>query len=273
MSTISNMLNTNYYSSFFSANSANKNQTAGQKAISNLWTSYSNQQSNAMTALSGLSEIKSGVSNVLASYDDAKNTFYDEFDENISALKDSAEKIKKYDFNVGENPITKTESTNEDGEKVTTTTYSKDMQAALDTVKGFVEDYNNTIKFLSDNSEVSKRVGRLANTFGDTTYRAGNYNTIGISVGSDGKMTIDEEKLANTIANDPDKVASVLGKDGLASKAESHVSMANAQRDNLFPSAKSMLGDQLSAAALYTGGAYANMTSMANVGNLINMMF
>ena len=273
MSTISNMLNTNYYSSFFSANSANKNQTAGQKAISNLWTSYSNQQSNAMTALSGLSEIKSGVSNVLASYDEAKNTFYDEFDENISALKDSAEKIKKYDFNVGENPITKTESTNEDGEKVTTTTYSKDMQAALDTVKGFVEDYNNTIKFLSDNSEVSKRVGRLAQSFGDTTYRAGNYNTIGISVGSDGKMTIDEEKLANTIANDPDKVASVLGKDGLAGKAESHVSMANAQRDNLFPSAKSMLGDQLSAAALYTGGAYANMTSMANVGNLINMMF
>lgn len=271
MSVISNMLNTNYYSAFFSANSANKNKA--QDSISNLWSSYSNSNANAMNALSGLSEIKSGVSSVLASYDEAKNNFYDEFDEKISALKNSAEKIKKYDFNVGKDAITQTESTNEDGEKVTTTNYSKDLQAALDTVKGFVEDYNNSIKFLTDNSEISKRIGRLAQSFGDTTYRAGNYNNIGISVGSDGKMTIDEEKLADNIVNNPDKVSSILGKDGLAGKAESHVSMANAQRDRLFPSAKSMLGDQLSEAALYTGGAYANMTSMANVGNLINMMF
>lgn len=273
MSTISSMVGTGFYSSFFNTNSANKNQSATQKSINSLWDSYSSYSSNSMNALSGLSEIKSGVASVMSSYDTAKETFYDEFDETLSNLSSSAEKIKNYNFDVGEDPITKTESTNEDGEKVTTTKYSKSMQDALDTVKKFVEDYNSTINFLSDNSSVSKRVSRMAQNFGDTTYRSANYESIGISVNSDGTMKIDEEKLANTIANNPSKVSSVLGKDGLAGKAESHISMAKGQRNNLFPSAKTMLGDQLSAAALYTGGAYASMTSISNTGNLLNMMF
>ena len=274
MSSISNLVGSNYYySSFFNSNSADKNQSAAQKSINNLWSSYTSSASTSMNALSGLSEIKSGVASVMESYDTAKQTFYDEFDEAISNLSSSAKKVKEYNFDVGENPITKTESTNEDGEKVTTTKYSKSMQDALDTVKKFVDDYNSTINFLSDNSSVSKRVSRMAQNFGDTTYRSANYESIGISVNSDGTMEIDEEKLADTIANNPNKVSSVLGKDGLAGKSESHVSMAKGQRDNLFPSAKTMLGDQLSAAALYTGGAYANMTAIANTGNLLNMMF
>lgn len=273
MSTISSMVGTGFYSSFFNTNSANKNQNAAQNSINSLWSSYNSYTSNSMSALSGLSEIKSGVANVLSSYDNAKEAFYSEFDDNISALSSSASKIKSYDFTVGEDAITKTDSVDEDGNKTTTTTYSKDMQAALDTVKKFVDDYNSTINFLSDNSSVSKRVSRMAQNFGDTTYRSANYQSIGISVNSDGTMKIDEEKLANTIVNDPSKVSSVLGKDGLAGKAESHISTAKGQRENLFPSAKNMLGDQLSAAALYTSGAYANITSIANTGNLLNMMF
>lgn len=273
MANISNMIGTGFYSSFFNSNSANKNQSAAQKSINSVWDSYNDYTSNSMNALSGLSEIKSGVANVMSSYDNAKEAFYEELDENISNLSSSAAKVKDYNFKVGNDAIKKTESTDEDGKKVTTTTYSKDMQAALDTVKKFVDDYNGTINFLSDNSSVSKRVSRMAQNFGDTTYRSANYESIGISVNSDGTMKINEEKLANTIAKDPSKVSSVLGKDGLAGKAESHISMAKGQRNNLFPSAKSMLGDQLSAAALYTGGAYANMTAISNTGNLLNMMF
>lgn len=274
MPSISNMVgNSLYYSSFFSNNSANKNQSAAQNSINSLWSNYNSYTSNSMNALSGLSEIKSGVANVMSSYDNAKDAFYEEFDENISNLSKSAEKIKGYDFKVDENAITKTETTDEDGKKVTTTNYSDKMKDALDTVKKFVDDYNSTIDFLNENSSVSKRVGRMAKNFGDTTYRSANYNSIGITVNSDGTMKIDEEKLAKTISEDPNKVSRILGKDGLADKAESHISTAKGQRDNLFPSAKSMLGDQLSAAALYTNGAYASMTSIANTGNLINMMF
>ena len=113
----------------------------------------------------------------------------------------------------------------------------------------------------------------MANTFGDTTYRASLYESVGLNVGSDGSLEIDEEKLANAILNNPDKVSSVLGKGGLASKAEDHVSFAKGQQENLFPTAETMLGDQISAASLYTGKAYRNMSAYANMGNLLNMMF
>jgi len=264
------------YSYLFNSNSnsaASSNQTAGQKSVNSLWSSYSNSASTSMNALSGLSEIKSGVASVVASYDEAKSTFYSEFDEAMSDLSKSADKVKKFDFNVGENAITKTESTDEDGKTTTTTKYSDKMKDALDTVKQFVSDYNDAAKFLSDNKSVSARVSRLADNFSDATYRSADYSSIGINVKSDGTLSIDEEKLANTIVKDPSKVSRLVGSDGLAAKAESHVSSATSQRDSLFPSAKSMLGDQLSTAALYTGGTYARMSAYANVGNLVNMMF
>ena len=265
------------YSYLFNSGSnstSSSNQTAGQKSINSLWSSYSNNSaSTSMNALSGLSEIKSGVSSVLASYDEAKSTFYSEFDDAMSSLGKSAKTVKNFDFNVGEDAITTTKSTDEDGKTVTTVNYSDKLKDALDTVKKFVSDYNDATKFLSDNKSVSGRVSRLAESFSDATYRSADYSTIGISVKSDGTLSVDEEKLANAIVNDPSKVSRLAGSDGLAAKAESHVSTATSQRDSLFPSAKSMLGDQLSTAALYTGGTYARMTSIANVGNLVNMMF
>ena len=274
---LNGVFNATQYSYLFNNSSASKssNQTAGQKSINSLWSNYaSNSASNAsMNALAGLSEIKSGVASVMESYNDAKATFYDEFDDAMSALGKSAANVKKYDFNVGENPITQTTSTDEDGKTVTTTNYSDKMKDALKAVQTFVDDYNSAKNFLSDNSAVSGRVSRLANNFGDATYRAGDYESIGINVKSDGTLEVDEEKLANKIANDPSKVSRLIGSDGLAAKAESHVSQANSQRDSLFPSAQSMLGDQLSTAALYTGGTYAKMAAMTNVGNLVNMMF
>ena len=189
------------------------------------------------------------------------------------------ENVKNYDFAAVTNDanakdaITKTTTTDEDGNTVTKTEYSDAMKDALKTVQSLVDDYNSATQFLSDNSSVSGRVSRLANNFADTTYRAADYESVGISVKSDGTLSVDEEKLANMIVNDPSKVSRLVGSDGLAAKAESHVSSANSQRDSLFPSAKSMLGDQLSTAALYTGGTYAKMASIANVGNLVNMMF
>ena len=275
---LNNVFGATQYSYLFnSSSSASKNSktSGGQNAINSLWSNYaSNSASNAsMNALAGLSEIKAGVASVMESYNDAKDTFYDEFDENMSALKKSAANVKSYDFNVGENPITTSVSTDEDGKTVTTTNYSDKMKDALKTVQTFVDDYNSSIKFLNDNSAVSGRVSRLANNFSDATYRSADYSSVGINVKSDGTLEIDEEKLANSIANDPSKVSRLVGSDGLAAKAETHVSQANSQRDNLFPSAQSMLGDQLSTAALYTGGTYAKMSAMSNVGNLINMMF
>ncbi len=270
-------------------NSANKygylfNNSASQRqnSINSLWSNYGNFQNNASSALGSLTELKQNAAAVVDSYNEAKDTFYTEFDSNMSALKKSASALKNFDFsNVGDDPITKkavldkdgNEVKDKDGKTVTETTYSKGMQSALDTVKNLVNDYNDSLKFLKDNSAVSGRVERMASNFGDTTYRSSLYEQVGISVGKDGTLTIDEEKLANTIAENPDKVSRILGKDGLADKAIQHVDTANGQRNNLFPSAKSMLGNQLDAVALYTGKSMINMTNISNIGNLINMMF
>lgn len=266
INSVSNMLNAG---SLFNTNNNQK-----QDSISKLWSAYGSYQSNAQNSLASLTEVNANLKAVLASYDDAKNAFNSEFEESMTALSESADKLKSYNFNVEKDgAITKTTDTDENGVTTTKTTYSKDLQAALDTVKGFVEDYNSAIKFFGDNSSVSKRVERLATTFGDTTYRANIYESIGLNVNSNGSFTIDEEKLANAIVNDPDKVASVLGENGLAGKAQDHVTFANSQQEQLFPSAKAMLGDQLDMAALYTGKAYNNMAAYNNMGNLLNMMF
>lgn len=259
------LYNTNY---LFGAN--NKKQDS----ISKLWSGYNSYQSNATEALAGLTEINSGVKSVLSSYEDAKTAFYTEFDETISDLSESAKKVKGYNFSVDkEGAITTTTETDKDGNVTTTTKYSEKLQAALDTVKDLVSDYNSAIKFFGDNSSVSKRVEMLGKTFSDTTYREANYSSIGLTTNSDGSITINESKLADAILNNPEKVSSILGKDGLAGKTESHISFAESQKENLFPTAKAMLGDQLDTAAMYTGSAYRNMTALNNVGNLLNMMF
>ena len=269
-------------------NSANKygylfNNSASQRqnSINSLWSNYGNFQNNASSALGALTELKQNAAAVVDSYNEAKDTFYTEFDSNMSALKKSASALKNLKFDVGDDPITKkavldkdgNEVKDKNGETVMETTYSKGMQSALDSVKDLVNSYNDSLKFLKDNSAVSGRVERMASNFGDTTYRSSLYEQVGISVGKDGTLSIDEEKLANSIAENPDKVSRILGKDGLADKAIQHVDTANGQRNNLFPSAKSMLGNQLDAVALYTGKSMINMTNISNIGNLVNMMF
>lgn len=274
---INGMLNTaNRYSYLF-----NNSATQRQNSIASLWRNYGNFQNNAASNLGALNEVRQNAAAVVDSYNEAKDTFYTEFDSNMSALKKTASDVKNLKIDVGENPITKNPVLDKDGNEVkdkygatmTENTYSKGMQSALDSIKSLVDNYNDSLSFLKNNSAVSDRVVRVAANFGDTTYRSSLYEQIGISVGNDGTLSINEDRLANSIAENPDKVSRILGKDGLAGKAEQHVDTANGQRDNLFPSAKSMLGKQLDQAEIYTGKSMINMTNISNVGNLVNMMF
>ena len=188
-----------------------------------------------------LSSVNSNYRDLISSYDTTKNTFNAEFDENISALKNSAKKIKNLNF----------------GE-----------ENSVESVKNFLNDYNDTINFFNENSSVSKRVGNMAKIFSDTTYQAKIYNSVGIATNSDGTMKIDEEKLTDEITKNPKKVSRIL--DGLAKKAESHVATANLRKNSLFPTAKNMLGINLNS-GLYGKNNYFN--SYANIGNFLNFMF
>lgn len=250
-------------------NSAKNNKK--QNSIAKLWDGYSSAQANASSALSGLTEVNANLKALMSSYEETKNAFHNELGEIMDALSDSADKIKNYNFHVEkEDAITKTNSIDENGNVVETTTYSKDLQNALDSVKNFVNDYNSSISFFKESSSISKRVENMASAFGDTTFRASNYEQIGLTVKSDGSINIDEDKLVSSILESPDKVSRTL--DGLASKAEEHIAFAEGQADKLFPTADAMFGDQIAAASLYTGKAYRNMAAYANMGNLLNMM-
>ena len=258
----------NDYSWMF--NSATNN-TKKKDSIAKMWDNYYSAQANATSSLSGLTEINANLKSLIASYEEAKSAFNTELGENMDALSDSAAKVKNYNFNVAkEGAITKTHTTDKDGKVTEMTTYSKDLQDALDNVQNFVNDYNTAINFFKDNSSISKRIENMANTFGDTTFRASNYEQIGLMVSSDGSISIDENKLANAILESPEKVSRTL--DGLASKAEEHIAFAEGQADKLFPTLEAMFGDQISAASLYTGEAYRKMVAYANNGNLFNMM-
>jgi flagellar capping protein FliD len=238
-----------------------------------IWSNYGNSSAAASVMMSGIFEVSSSKRELLASYDNAAKGFKAEFSSTMSDLSSSIKDMKKLDLNVGENAITQKTVTAEDGTTSQKTEYSKPMQAALDTIGKFVDNYNSAVDLLGEYSDVSKRISQLASVFGDTTARAENYAKIGLDVGKDGKLTINEEKLAKAIQDSPGRVENILGKDGLTGKAENHVNFAQGQEDKLFPSVDTMFGKQLKQASVYSGSSLLQLHSIATMGNFVNMMF
>lgn len=277
MATISSMANNTY----MMLNMAQNNGLSlfGNSSVSNssksndIWSNYGNSSSAASAMMSGISEVSSSKRELLASYDSAAKEFKAEFSSTMKDLSSSIKDMKKLDLNVGEDAITKKTVTAEDGTTSTVTEYSKPMQEALDTVGKFVDNYNSAVGLFKDYSDVSKKMSHMSSVFGDTTARAETYAKIGLNVGSDGKITVDEEKLAKAIQDSPGRVENILGKDGLTGKAENHVNFAQGQEDKLFPSVDSLFGKQLKQASVYSGSSLLQLHSYATLGNFVNMMF
>ena len=276
MATISSMANNTYTMLTMAQNNGLSmfgSNTAASAKSGDIWSNYGNSSAAASAMMSGISEVSSSKRELLASYDNAAKGFKAEFSSTMSDLSSSIKDMKKLDLNVGENAITQKTVTAEDGTTSQKTEYSKPMQAALDTIGKFVDNYNSAVDLLGEYSDVSKRISQLASVFGDTTARAENYAKIGLDVGKDGKLTINEEKLAKAIQVSPGRVENILGKDGLTGKAENHVNFAQGQEDKLFPSVDTMFGKQLKQASVYSGNSLLQLHSIANMGNFVNMMF
>lgn len=276
MATISSMANNTYTMLTMAQNNGLSmfgSNTAASAKSGDIWSNYGNSSAAASAMMSGISEVSSSKRELLASYDNAAKGFKVEFSSTMSDLSSSIKDMKKLDLNVGENAITQKTVTAEDGTTSQKTEYSKPMQAALDTIGKFVDNYNSAVDLLGEYSDVSKRISQLASVFGDTTARAENYAKIGLDVGKDGKLTINEEKLAKAIQDSPGRVENILGKDGFTGKAENHVNFAQGQEDKLFPSVDTMFGKQLKQASVYSGSSLLQLHSIATMGNFVNMMF
>ena len=279
--TINSMINNNYSFSQFAQNhgisSGGKKSANQNNAISTMWNNYANNQSSRGVGFNAadIYGIKESARELLSSYESTRKDFNEDFSSKMDDLSKSLKTLKSTDFNVGKDALTTKDVTTTDKDGKTTTSTQTEMsdglKTALKNVKDFVSSYNGTVSFMKDNAAISKRMGRVSEMFADTSYRASNYNSIGISVGKDGSLTVDEDKLANAITNSPDKVSRIMGKDGLAGKTESHISAANAQKDQLFPSVESLFGKELKTAQVYTSSAMTRMNGYAYMGNFLNM--
>ena len=95
--TISGLVNSGMNFTNFIPNNV-KNQNAAQQSISNMWNAYSSAQNNATANAAALQEVRTNASALVASYDEAKTAFYNEFDANMNDLSASAEEVKNFDF-------------------------------------------------------------------------------------------------------------------------------------------------------------------------------
>ena len=278
MSTISSMANNTYMMYKFAAK-AGLSPTGGTTnagTLSGLSSSYTKaksgtaalpyDESSAASDMQTLSSIREGYSGLVSSYTETKTTFNTEMKSTLSDLAGSAAKVASMSYDFSASDI----QTDADGK----TTYSDGLKSAISSVKSLVSDYNDALSFFSDNKDVSKRASALATEFADTTYRADSYRAIGINVDSKtGALTLDEDKLAKALTTESSRTENLLGKNGLAGKAQSHVGLAKFQQDKVFPSMQSMIGGEMTVASLYTGRTLQNISSFVTTGNLIDMLF
>ena len=246
---------------------ANKKTNAAQDSISSLWSGYTNSSSTGIADLSALSGVSISAAGLVNSYNEAKSTFQTQLKAYMGDLKNSAQTVRNMSYEFSAQDITEAE----DGSK----TYSDGIKNAIKNVKQLVSDYNDALDLTSDYSSVGKRMESLHKSFADTTYRADTYKQLGISVDSKtGKMTVDEDKLATALTENGDRAKTALGANGLAGKAEQHLTQANNQSEHLFPSMQSMFGDSIKTASAYTNPKVLNASvQYGMIGNLFSSMF
>lgn len=196
---------------------------------------------------------------LLKSYDETSKGFYQTFDKAMDGVQKNANALLKTDFNV--------KGTSEEQTK-------KNVDAVVNNVKGFITSYNDATKALSNYADVSPRLGAMPKLFGSAVSNSRSLASIGIYQNTQGGLTMDESKLRQALTSNPSRVGNLLGKGGLASKAEDRVAYVSGQRNNLFPSASDMLGKKYQQAATYTNRAsLVSMNAYSNVGSLLQMFF
>ena len=180
-------------------------------------------------------------------------------------LRKSAGTVKTMSYELDSSDI----RTNADGSK----TYSDRLKTAIGNVKDLVAQYNETNAFLAENKSAGPGVQRLAADFSDTTYKADSYAKMGITVNAKtGQMTVNENQLARALTSSPAQSEAILGKDGLAGRADRHAQLAQSSRSRVLPTMQESIGKQLSyAEGLLTGGSLSTMSRYSNMLNLFSI--
>ena len=99
-----------------------------------------------------------------------------------------------------------------------------DMDKIADAVKSFVKEYNDTVSQSSKvtNSDVSKQISNMESM---TNIMSKKLTAVGITVGADGKLTVNEDKLKS--ANEKDLKELFDGKNTYASQIQKYANDAS----------------------------------------------
>ena len=273
MATISQMTGAarSIYKSLY-ANNSRMDATAAlfgdqqtRKRGSSLYSAQYRGQDSSAQELSSIMEIANQARNLRKTYAETSSKFYAEYDSNMKDLRKSAGKLSNTDFQLDKSDI----KTNADGSK----TYSDRLKNAISNVKDLVNEYNETSDFLRENKSLGKGVQQLTTEFSDTTYKADSYAKMGITVDAKtGKMSVNESRLARALTDSPAQSEAILGKGGLAGRADRHAQYAQMARSRVIPSMQQAIGGQLDYAAnMLNGRSLPTMQRYSNILNLFSI--
>ena len=273
MATISQMTGAarTIYSSLY-ANNSRMDATAAlfgdqqtRKRGSSLYSTQYRGQDSSAQELSSIMEIANQARNLRKTYAETSSKFYAEYDSNMKDLRKAAGKVSGTDFQLDKSDI----KTNADGSK----TYSDRLKNAIESVKDLVNEYNETSDFLRENKSLGKGVQQLTTEFSDTTYKADSYAKMGITVDAKtGKMSVNESRLARALTDSPAQSEAILGKGGLAGRADRHAQYAQMARSRVIPSMEQAIGGQLNYAAnMLNGRSLPTMQRYSNILNLFSI--
>ena len=273
MATISQMTGAarSIYKSLY-ANNSRMDATAAlfgdqqtRKRGSSLYSTQYRGQDSSAQELSSIMAIANQARNLRKTYAETSSKFYAEYDSNMKDLRKAAGKVSGTDFQLDKSDI----KTNADGSK----TYSDRLKNAISNVKDLVNEYNETSDFLRENKSLDKGVQQLTTEFSDTTYKADSYAKMGITVDTKtGKMSVNESRLARALTDSPAQSEAILGKGGLAGRADRHAQYAQMARSRVIPSMEQAIGGQLDYAAnMLNGRSLPTMQRYSNILNLFSI--
>ena len=239
-------------------------QNRRQRGSSFYSAQYRGAESSAKE-LRSIMDIADQARKLRSSYAETSSKFYAAYDSNMKDLRKSAGKVSGMDYQLSSSDIT----TNADGSK----SYSDRLKNAISSVKDLVSQYNETTDFLRDNKSLGKGVRQLTTEFSDTTYKADSYAKVGISVdASTGKMKVNEDRLARALTSSPAQSEAILGKGGLAGRADRHAQYAQLSRSRVIPSMEQAIGSQLNyASSMLNGRSLPTMSRYSNMLNLFSI--
>lgn len=245
---------------------ANRGLAFGRLSNANTKNSFwggqrSAQKEKQYNAFSSLYGNGAQIGRLLKQYSAAQQKFTTEADTKTADLKKSASALKSTDFEVKGQTAAETDAK---------------TKAVLGKVNDFVKQYNDTAKFFDENADVSSRVGRMADTFKEERQFSRSLKEAGITTDpATGQLKVDNDRLTAALQKSPKTVEAVLGKNGLAGRAEMRANQAAYQKGSLFPGVESLVGKKAtdSAHMSYSNRALAQQANYNRLGTLLNLYF